>query len=224
MTSSDYLPKAATPNIRAAMGYVKGRMEAELTPKQYAYRWPHTLRVADIGARIALESGLDAEALILGCLLHDIGYVACKAPADFDDHGRISAEIAAEFLASLPISQERRESICYGIRIHTLEAEKHPRPATVPEWSVGDADNIDRFDAWRVYLMLSWQEPEKLSPAALGALAKERAEKMAAFRRWKFATPAAQRMWEDRMAFHEEFYRRLTAQMEATCAWEALMK
>lgn len=223
MTSFDYLQKVATPNVRAALAYVHGRMEAELSSEQYAYRWPHTLRVADIAARIALESGLDSEALILGGVLHDIGYVRCKTQEDYEDHGLLSAEIGAEFLAGLSVSKEQRDSICYGIRIHTLPPEKHPRPATVLEQSIGDADNIDRFDAYRIYLFLSYENPEKLSPKELAALAENMADKLAAFRRWKFATPAAQAMWESRMAFHEEFYRRLAAQMEITCAWEALL-
>lgn len=223
MTSFDYLQGLVTPNVRAALTYVHDRMKAGLSQEQYAYRWPHTLRVADIAARIAGESDLDSEALILGGVLHDVGYVHCKTQEDFADHGLLSAKIAEEFLAGLSISREQLDSICYGIRIHTLPPEQHPRPAAVLEQSIGDADNIDRFDVYRIYLFLSYDNPEKLSPKELAALAGSKAEKLAAFRRWKFATPAAQAMWESRMAFHEEFYHRLAAQMEATCAWEALL-
>ncbi len=36
------------------------------------YRLEHTMRVANIGKEIAREEGLNEEALVIGCLLHDI--------------------------------------------------------------------------------------------------------------------------------------------------------
>ena len=215
MTSCERVQGVMTPNIQKALAYVKDKMYAELPPEQAAYRYPHTLRVADIGAQIGMEAGLDTEALVLACLLHDIGYVRCRTQADYEDHGKLSADMAEEFLETLPISPERRESICYGIRIHTLETEKHPRPATPLEWSVVDADNIDSFGANRIYDLLARSEPEKMPPQALRDLAASRAEQMARFRAWRFATEAGQRLWEDHTAFHEEFYRRLQSRAAA---------
>ena len=42
------------------------------------YRYDHTLRVADIGGEIARSEGLSEEALVMACLLHDVGYPECR--------------------------------------------------------------------------------------------------------------------------------------------------
>ena len=38
------------------------------------YRIEHTMRVANLGKRIAEAEGLDTEALAIACLLHDVSY------------------------------------------------------------------------------------------------------------------------------------------------------
>jgi HD superfamily phosphodiesterase len=59
---------------------------------QRFYRYEHSMRVASIGAYIAREEGLDEEAMICACLLHDAAYfrgfpsTACmnfQCPLDF---------------------------------------------------------------------------------------------------------------------------------------------
>lgn len=203
-----------------ARQYVKRRLLTGLEPSQGRYRYAHTLRVADIGRGIARAEGLDEEMLVLGCLLHDVGYVLCQTDEDYADHGRLSADIAAEFLRDAGCDPEKADSICYGVRIHTLEEAKFPRPATALELSVGDADNIDRFDAYRLYEGLCWLKPESLTCAELKAQAARKAEGHDRLRSIPFATPTATRLWQEKLNFCVDYYTWLEAQMAATLAWD----
>ena len=83
--------------IKTTQEYIKQRFLSELKQEDGYYRYTHSLRVAGICRKIAQAEGLDEEMLVLGGMLHDIGYVACKTKAEFTDHGLKSAEIAGEF-------------------------------------------------------------------------------------------------------------------------------
>ena len=206
--------------IETTRAYVKRRLLSELEPAQGAYRYTHTLRVAQLGREIARAEELDEEMLVLGCLLHDIGYVLCKSREDYDYHGRLSAGIAREFLLGEGYDPEKTESVCYGILIHTLEEEKLPRPASVLERSVSDADNIDRFDAYRLYEGLRWAKPEELSCNELLALAERKEKGHQRLREVPFFTDTARRLWNEKLDLGEEYYARLAAQMRFTLAWD----
>jgi len=121
---------------------------------KYLKRWEHTLRVAAVGLQIAQSEGFDAQAMTIACLLHDIGYLACQTDEDYQHHGAHSARMARDFLESIGYDACLTEQICYGILIHTEEEADYPRPAKAFELSVSDADNIDRFDAWRMAAIL----------------------------------------------------------------------
>ena len=207
--------------IARTQQYVKRRLLTELPDSQGAYRYTHTLRVAALGRELARAEGLDEEMLVLGCLLHDIGYVACQTQADYDDHGLLSSQIAAEFLAAEGYDPQKAASVCYGVRIHTQEEAQFARPATPLELSVGDADNIDRFDAWRLYEGLHWLKPEQLSCAGLREQAQKRVQGHERLRNLSFATPTAQQLWNQRLDLCVAYYARLEAQMTATLAWDA---
>lgn len=66
-----------TENIRKTEAFIKERFLSDAKGDQFdwTYRYEHSLRTAAIGQRIAREEGLNEEALIIACLLHDIGYI-----------------------------------------------------------------------------------------------------------------------------------------------------
>ena len=78
-------------------------------PDAKAYRLEHTYRVAHIGCAIAEAEGMDAEAMTIGCLLHDVSYCL---PFDSDDavleHGRRSARMARPLLETFDLAPETR--------------------------------------------------------------------------------------------------------------------
>lgn len=206
--------------IQMTQSYIKHRFLTELNREDGYYRYTHTLRVADIGRQIARKEGLDEEMLVLGCLLHDIGYVACITKLDYADHGLKSAEIAAEYLTAHGYAPAKTESICYGIRVHTQEDSERIRPATVLEDSISDADNIDRFDAWRFSRSLYWDGLDKLSVPKMKDLAVTRCQRMAQLRNLAFATETGRKLWNDRIDLWVDFYSRLERQMDRTLDWD----
>lgn len=206
--------------IKTTQSYVKHRFLTELSREDGYYRYTHTLRVAEIGRQIARAEGLDEEMLVLGCLLHDIGYVACKTKLDYADHGLRSAEIAAQFLREQGYDATKAESICYGIRVHTQEDGERVRPVTVLEDSVSDADNIDRFDAWRFSRGLCWDGLDKLSIPQMKQLAMTRCQRMGQLRLLRFATETGRKLWNEKLDLWAEFYSRLEKQMDATLEWD----
>ena len=206
--------------IQHTKAYIKQRFLKELKQEDGYYRYTHSLRVAGICRNIALDEGLEEEMLILAGLLHDIGYVACKSRLDYADHGLKSAQIAEAFLKECGDDPQKTESICYGIRIHTQEDAERLRPATVLEDSVSDADNIDRFDAWRFSRNLYWDGLDKLTVKQMRQLCITRTQRMADLRRLRFATDTAKRMWNKKLDLWDDFYSRLGDQMDLTIGWD----
>lgn len=205
-----------TPAARRTKEWVKATLLAPALEGRYQARWEHTLRVAEVGLTIAREEGLDGEALYLACLLHDVGYVRCKTPEDYDNHGAICARMAEEFLRSIGYDGEKAAAICYGILIHTLQEQDYPRPATAFELSVGDADNIDRFDAFRFTLRLQDHDLEAQTPQEIMTLCAQRIARIEGYRRLPLGIAAVQRLWRECLDMHLHFYRRLQRQMEVT--------
>ena len=112
------------------------------------YRFEHSVRVANIGKEIAEKEGMDSDAMVIACLLHDISYInEFKTREEARNHGRYSAKIARPFLEEIGMEPETIEDICYGIAIHVDDEADFPGKRTVFAQTVGDADNIDRFDA-----------------------------------------------------------------------------
>jgi len=84
--------------------FVKNRLEeaARLYPSEEhdpAYRWEHTLRVAQYGAQIARVEGANLETTVAACLLHDVAHF--EPMADHKNHGRVGALISRQLLEEL---------------------------------------------------------------------------------------------------------------------------
>lgn len=121
----------------------------------YEYRWKHTLRVTQYGRQIAEAEGADVEVVMAACLLHDI--------SKFDDeeygveHGRVSARISRPFLETLGYSAEQVNNICFSIAVHVDDKADFEHPVTLESKIVSDADNVDRFGAYRLLLQFKNQ-------------------------------------------------------------------
>lgn len=200
-----------TENIRRTIEYIKEKFQPESNDSKFVYRYEHSLRVAAIGRQIAEAEGLNEEALTIACLLHDIGYIECFSDEDYDYHGRISERIAKEFLESIAFDKEWIDTICYGIRIHTEEPEKRP---TAFEKSIANADNIDRFDAFRLYEGLRIQSIENMSSIEIIEFANARIERLTKNLSHKNGTMIATKMWQDKITYQIDYFKRLKSQME----------
>lgn len=63
-----------TNNEFKAMEFLKKQIwkHDEISEREKMYRYEHSLRVAEIGGKIAKSEDLDEEMLALGCILHDV--------------------------------------------------------------------------------------------------------------------------------------------------------
>lgn len=190
----------------------------ELFPEEkraIEYRYEHSLRVASIALDIAKKEGLDEDRCYIGALLHDLGYsVPYDNPKEYVNHGRIGAKLARPFLESLGYSEEEVNEICYGIAIHVDDKADFEGKRTALAVTIGDADNIDRFDAFRIYDGLTWVDYKNL------ILEKQREHvdtvlsSLNKYLDYECATRTATLMWKEKISFQLEFYNRLKKQIE----------
>ncbi|MDF2884713.1 MAG: hypothetical protein K0R54_5283 [Clostridiaceae bacterium] len=185
----------------------------EINESAKRYRFEHSLRVAEIGRSIANSEGLNAEALALGCILHDVGtFDSLEIPKD---HGRISAKISREFLNTLDLPKERIEEICYGIAIHVDDKADFDGKRTILNESIGDCDNIDRFDVYRIYGNLLYLKFEDMTLEEKLNHVNKVIPKLKGYYEMQFATKTATAMWIEKLAFQIEFYERLKVQLQS---------
>ena len=190
----------------------------ELFPEEkraIEYRYDHSLRVASIALDIAKKEGLDEDRCYIGALLHDLGYsVPYDNPKEYVNHGRIGAKLARPFLESLGYSEEEVNEICYGIAIHVDDKADFEGKRTALAVTIGDADNIDRFDAFRIYDRLTWVDYKNLSLEKQKEHVDTVLSSLNKYLDYECATRTATLMWKEKISFQLEFYNRLKKQIE----------
>ena len=190
----------------------------ELFPEEkraIEYRYEHSLRVASIALDIAKKEGLDEDRCYIGALLHDLGYsVPYDNPKEYVNHGRIGAKLARPFLESLGYSEEEVNEICYGIAIHVDDKADFEGKRTALAVTIGDADNIDRFDAFRIYDRLTWVDYKNLSLEKQKEHVDTALKSLNQYLDYECATRTATLMWKEKISFQLEFYNRLKKQIE----------
>lgn len=179
-----------------------------------SYRFRHTLRVAELGRRIARAEGLSEDALVVGCLLHDLAYSeAMPDEAAWRGHGRRSAALARPFVETLALPDADREALLFGIAIHVDDVSGFPGERSPLACSIGDCDNLDRFDVYRVYEQLERVGFSTLDADAQRAFVAKAQAHLRHCENAPVSTATARALWQDRLAFQNEFYRRLSAQL-----------
>ena len=183
---------------------------------QRYYRKEHSLRVAAIGAYIAREEGMDEEEMICACLLHDAAYFrGFKDRQEWVDHGRNSAKIAGPVFESLGFSQSQVEEMCFGISTHVDEEKDFPRPWTIFERTIRNADDIDRYDVYRLYEALQMAHFEEMSMENKISFLEDRIDLLLNRNpEPAMVTPAAGKLWDDHIAYQVEFLRRMLKQLK----------
>lgn len=179
------------------------------------YRFEHSVRVANIGKIIAEKEGMDSDAMVIACLLHDISYInEFKTREEARNHGRYSAKIARPFLEEIGIEPEVIEDICYGIAIHVDDEADFPGERTAFALSVGDADNIDRFDAYRIFENLKWVKYDEMSLPEKNEHVNKIIERLESYKNLDFATETGKKMWIEKLDYQIGFYKKLLAQIK----------
>ena len=183
------------------------------------YRLEHSYRVANITKTIAEAEGFDVTYAVIAGLLHDIAY--CEEMATREDrmnHGRRSAAIARPFLESLGLPADAVNEICYGIAIHVDDEADFEWERTPFCETVGDADNIDRFDVYRIYESLQWMQFSEMPLAQKQSQVDSIIDKLTRYKDMKLGTETAKKLWIERLDYQLGFYDRLKAQLENSTA------
>ena len=182
-------------------------------PDARDYRIEHTYRVANIGWEIAREEGFDETELVIACLLHDVSYCEEFGENGWLEHGRRAARIARPFLSELGIAEDRIDDICYGIAIHVDDAADFPGERTPFALSVGDADNIDRFDVYRIHETLVNDGFLGMEFARKLQYSQKRLARLRELLEMPMGTRTAEKLWKTRLDFYISFYEKLAEQL-----------
>ncbi len=207
--------------IRKTEGFLKSTFQSSpyllSHPQELDYRLEHSYRVANIGRQIAGAEGFDVTDMVIACLLHDISY--CEEMTTREQrmaHGRRAAQIARPFLESLGLPEERINGILYGIAIHVDDVADFQWVRTPFAETVGDADNIDRFDVYRIYETLEYSAFSKLPLAEKLQQTASTLERLRRLRGMKLGTQTAARLWQENINCYISFYERLHRQLQAS--------
>ena len=188
-------------------------------PTERDYRLEHSYRVANITKAIAEAEGFNVTYAVIAGLLHDVAY--CEEMVTREDrmnHGRRSATIARPFLESLGLSADAVNEICYGIAIHVDDEADFQWERTPFCETVGDADNIDRFDAYRIYETLEYLSFSKMNLDDKHEKVGSTIEKLNRFKEMKLGTATAKNLWIQRLDYYIGFYEKLKAQLDNSTA------
>ena len=204
--------------VRKTEAFLKQKFEHAVFlnehPEAKAYRIEHTYRVANIGRQIAVREGFDETEMVIACLLHDVAYCEEFGENGWQEHGRRSAQIARPFLKSLGLPENRINDICYGIAIHVDEKADFPGENTPFALSVGDADNIDRFDAYRIHEALNRDSFLQMNYEEKTEYLGKRLFRLRELRALSFGTKTADALWKSRLDFNIAFFQKLADQLE----------
>lgn len=186
-------------------------------PEERDYRIEHTMRVAHLGEQIAKSEGMDVEVLVIACLLHDVSY--CEEFKDEEgwlNHGRRAAEFARPFLLSIELEPEKIQEICYGIAIHVDDKADFDGERTSLAISVGDADNLDRFDVYRIYEVLEKKAYSKMNLTEKKETVSKTLTQIEKYHEMNLATQFATKLWRERIEFYQDFYQKLFLQLKCS--------
>ena len=183
------------------------------------YRLEHSYRVANIAKAIAEAEGFNVTNAVIAGLLHDIAY--CEEMKTYEDrvnHGHRSAEIARPFLESLGLNADAVNDICCGIDIHADDTQSFEWERTPFCETVGDADNIDRFDAYRIYDTLRWIKFNEMSLTDKREKVVSTIDRLTGYKEMKMGTATAKNLWIQRLDYYIGFYEKLKAQLDSSTA------
>ena len=188
-------------------------------PTERDYRLEHSYRVANIAKTIAEAEGFNVTYAVIAGLLHDIAY--CEEMVTREDrmnHGRRSAAIARPFLESLGLCADAVNEICYGIAIHVDDEADFEWERTPFCETVGDADNIDRFDAYRIYETLEYFKFSEMNLADKREKVASTIDRLINYKDMKLGTATAKNHWIQRLDYYIGFYEKLKAQLDNSTA------
>jgi len=181
--------------------------------ESYAYRWQHTQRVSQHGRQLAKAEGANQELCVTACLLHDLAKFENQ---DYGvDHGRVGAKLARPLLQKLGYKPIEIDNICFSIANHVDNQAGFEHPITIESKILSDADNIDRFSAYRLLSSLEHDRTDytsliKNAEKRLLALKKYRGQNM-------MATLSGNALFNQQIDLQIMFIEELIVESNLTC-------
>jgi putative nucleotidyltransferase with HDIG domain len=176
------------------------------------YRMQHSLRVAFYGKNIASEEGANIEQVIAACLLHDIAHF--ESEGDYPNHGRLGAQLSRPILKGLGYSEPEIDNICYSIAAHVDGMAGYSHEDTLEARVVSDADNIDRFGAFRV---IQWCSEGIADYDTLIVKLRKRILKLKEYQlNLPLETKTGRRLFSAQLALQIDFYNKIIRESEIT--------
>ena len=191
----------------------------QANPRERDYRLEHSYRVANIAKAIAEAEGFNVTYAVIAGLLHDVAY--CEEMVTREDrmnHGRRSAAIARPFLETLGLNADAVNEICYGIAIHVDDEADFQWERTPFCETVGESDNIDRFDVYRIYESLQWMQFSEMPLVEKQNQVSSIIDKLTRYKEMKLGTETAKKLWIERLDYQLSFYEKLKAQLDNSSA------
>lgn len=185
-----------------------------------SHDWDHTQRVHNLCMHIGRVEEADLEALEIAAYLHDVGRSYEDESKGAVCHAEKGAEIARNLLAGYEISDERKENIIHCIRSHRFRGNHHPR--SLEASVLFDADKLDAIGAVgiaRAFLFAGEVGAKLHNPYIQPEDTEPYSEEDTGYREYKLKlsrikdrmlTAEGRRMAEERHAFMEMFFHRLT--------------
>ena len=179
------------------------------------YRWQHTLRVTHFGQQIAEVEGADIELVLAACLLHDSEWFSdLSEGGESAAHGRFAAGQIRLFLAQVGYSPAEVDNICYSVAVHVDGKAGYEHEHTLEARVVSDADNVDRFGAYRVLL---WCVDDMNNYDALIAKLTARVQRLQGYRtRQIMETDYGNRLFSQQLDLQIDFFQKLIAEHAIT--------
>lgn len=135
-------------------------------------------------------------------------------PGDYRDHGRLAARLSRPILTELGYSPQEVEAICYAIAVHVDDKADFEHEPTLEAAIVSDADNVDRFGAYRILL---WCANDLYNFEALVATLRERLERLYSYRgKRMMGTDAGQKLFDEHLERQITFFESVVAEQAIT--------
>jgi len=187
-------------------------------PRTAEHRWRHTLNVLRNAEKILAGEGADddvADVVRVAAVLHDVSLFVC----DHSVHGRVSADIAEDYLRQQGYPDEFVARVAQAIEEHGTDFGPLPpeEQGALFSWEgkvLVEADILDKLGASAIADGLLYLGKQgKLSHECRAALAEGPIMERAAFFKDYLWTETGKRLAEERFGFFVEFLDQLAEEV-----------
>ena len=121
--------------------------------------------------------------------------------------------MAREFLQQQAVGESQINDICYAIAIHVDDESDFQWQRTTFSEIVSDADNIDRFDVYRIYEGLHYVQFEAMTLEEKCQRVDSMLAQLEKLKDFPMSTATAKTLWLEKLEYYIGFYQKLQQQL-----------